>query len=136
MSTVVVGVAGFALLVTGVALLVLPGPGFVLVAAGLAILATKFAWAERPLEYAKHKARQGVAEVRRSRLRAGASVGFALVLVGIGVAQLLGVDLPFMNLASAVLMIGSGLVLVGTVVHARLTRGRHEASARRAEQHR
>ncbi|EYR63589.1 transmembrane protein (PGPGW) [Actinotalea ferrariae CF5-4] len=129
MGTVLVGVAGGALLLTGIALLVLPGPGFVLVAAGLAILATRFAWAERPLAYAKHKARQGVAEVRRSRLRAGASVGFALALVAIGLAQVLGADLPFMNLASAILMIGSGLVLVGTVVHARVTRGRHEADA-------
>lgn len=127
MGTVVVGVAGGALLLTGIALLVLPGPGFVLVAAGLAILATRFAWAERPLAYAKHKARQGVAEVRRSRVRAGASVAFALALVGIGLAQILGADLPLMNRASAALMIGSGLVLVGTVVHARLTSGRHEA---------
>lgn len=127
MGTVVVGVAGGALLLTGIALLVLPGPGFVLVAAGLAVLATRFAWAERPLAYAKHKARQGVAEVRRSRLRAAGSVVFALGLVGVGLAQILGADLPFMNLASAILMIGSGLVLVGTVVHARLTHGRHEA---------
>jgi uncharacterized protein (TIGR02611 family) len=130
-GTVVVGVAGGALLLTGIALLVLPGPGFVLVAAGLAILATKFAWAERPLAYAKHKARQGVNEVRRSRARAVASVGFALTLVGIGLAQIFGADLPFMNLVSAALMIGSGLVLVGTVIHARLTRGRHEAHPRR-----
>lgn len=130
MGTMVVGLAGGALLLTGIALLVLPGPGFVLVAAGLAILATKFAWAERPLAYAKHKARQGVAEVRRSRLRAAASVAFALALVGVGLAQIFGADLPFMNLASAVLMIGSGLVLVGTVVHARVTRRRHEPSPR------
>lgn len=131
MGTVVVGVAGGALLLTGIALLVLPGPGFVLVAAGLAILATRFAWAERPLAYAKHKARQGVAEVRRSRLRAATSVVFALGLVAVGVAEILGAPLPFMSLTSAILMIGSGLFLVGTVVHARLTHGRHEVEPRR-----
>lgn len=127
MSRVLVGAVGGVLALTGVALLVLPGPGFVLVATGLAVLATKFAWAERPLAYAKHQARRGVAEVRRSRLRAAGSVLFALGLVAVGLAQIFGADLPFMNLASAALMIGSGAVLVGTVVHARLTHGRHEA---------
>jgi hypothetical protein len=38
---------------------VLPGPGFVLVAAGLAVLATQFEWARRPLD-AKDKAQQGI----------------------------------------------------------------------------
>ena len=92
----------------------------------------RWSWAwPGALAYAKHKARQGVAEVRRSRLRAAGSVVFALGLVGVGLAQILGADLPFMNLASAILMIGSGLVLVGTVVHARLTHGRHEAETPR-----
>jgi uncharacterized protein (TIGR02611 family) len=42
--------AGFTVLATGVALLVLPGPGLLVIALGLAMLALEFAWAERWLE--------------------------------------------------------------------------------------
>jgi len=42
-TAIVVG--GFGLLLLGVALLVLPGPGIPLVAAGLALLALEFHWA-------------------------------------------------------------------------------------------
>ncbi len=51
-----VGVAGTSVLGAGVALLALPGPGIVVIVAGLAILATEFAWAERRLDQAKAKA--------------------------------------------------------------------------------
>jgi len=47
-----VAVAGSALLVVGLLLLVLPGPGTPLVLAALAVLATEFAWAERALDRA------------------------------------------------------------------------------------
>ena len=36
---------GFTLLAFGIALLVLPGPGWLMIAAGLALLAAEFAWA-------------------------------------------------------------------------------------------
>jgi uncharacterized protein (TIGR02611 family) len=44
---VVVAVIGFTLLGVGVALLVLPGPGLLVIAAGIAVLALEFPWAER-----------------------------------------------------------------------------------------
>jgi hypothetical protein len=40
---------GFLLLVGGLLLMVLPGPGIPLVAAGLGLLALEFSWAERAL---------------------------------------------------------------------------------------
>ena len=46
--TVLVG--GVALLGAGLAMVVLPGPGILVVVAGLAVLATEFAWAERALD--------------------------------------------------------------------------------------
>ena len=50
-----IGVAtvGCTLIVVGVILLVLPGPGLVLIALGVAVLATEFAWAERILHRMK-----------------------------------------------------------------------------------
>ena len=44
---VVVLIVGGAVLLAGIALLVLPGPAFVVIPAGLAILATEFNWARR-----------------------------------------------------------------------------------------
>jgi uncharacterized protein (TIGR02611 family) len=49
-------VVGVALLVVGFIMFVTPGPGIVLVVAGLALLATEFAWAEHLLDEAKEKA--------------------------------------------------------------------------------
>lgn len=50
---IAVFVVGVALLVAGVAMLVFPGPGLLVIVAGLAVLATEFAWAERMLDTAK-----------------------------------------------------------------------------------
>jgi hypothetical protein len=52
----VVGIVGAALLVAGVVMLVLPGPGLLVIVAGLAVLATEFAWAERWLRRARERA--------------------------------------------------------------------------------
>ena len=42
---VAIAIVGGTVLLLGVALIVLPGPAFVVIPAGLAILATEFAWA-------------------------------------------------------------------------------------------
>lgn len=49
-------VLGVALLTVGLIMFVTPGPGIVLVVAGLAVLATEFAWAEHLLDKAKKQA--------------------------------------------------------------------------------
>jgi uncharacterized protein (TIGR02611 family) len=50
---VVVAIAGTALMLLGVVMLVLPGPGLAFIIAGLALLATEFVWAEHLLRKAK-----------------------------------------------------------------------------------
>jgi len=46
-------VVGLTLVGIGIALLVLPGPGIVVIIAGLAILASEFVWAQSLLDRAK-----------------------------------------------------------------------------------
>ena len=46
---------GFVLLVAGVVLLPLPGPGLLVIALGLAVLAREFAWAHNLLNRIKHQ---------------------------------------------------------------------------------
>jgi uncharacterized protein (TIGR02611 family) len=45
--------AGGVLLIAGIAMLALPGPGWLTIAAGLAVLATEFVWARRLLDQLK-----------------------------------------------------------------------------------
>lgn len=47
---VIVSVVGATVLLIGIALLVLPGPAFIVIPLGLAILATEYAWARRWLK--------------------------------------------------------------------------------------
>ncbi len=63
---IAVFVLGMALVVAGVAMLVLPGPGIVVIIAGLAVLATEFAWAERMLDSAKRHAAKAATKAKQA----------------------------------------------------------------------
>lgn len=65
---VAVLIVGTIVLVVGLALVVLPGPAFLVIPAGLAILATEFVWARRLLRYAKDRV-GGVLERARGVVR-------------------------------------------------------------------
>lgn len=52
---VVVIVTGFTILAAGIAMIVLPGPAFVVIPVGLAILATEFLWARKLLDRVKER---------------------------------------------------------------------------------
>jgi uncharacterized protein (TIGR02611 family) len=63
-------VVGFTLLLGGVAMLVLPGPAFLVIPVGLALLSLEFAWAERLLERALEQgeiAKQKAAETTKTQ---------------------------------------------------------------------
>lgn len=51
-------VIGFTVLLIGIALIVLPGPAFLVIPAGLAILATEFVWARKLLKKVKQQVRR------------------------------------------------------------------------------
>jgi hypothetical protein len=52
------GIFGGLVLALGVAMIVLPGPAFILIPAGLAILASEFVWARRMKARCEHRFRQ------------------------------------------------------------------------------
>lgn len=65
---VTVSAVGFALIVVGAIMMVTPGPGLLVIIAGLAVLATQYAWAERALDAARTRAAKAKdAAVRRAR---------------------------------------------------------------------
>ena len=51
----VIGLIGFTVLVIGVAMIVLPGPAFIVIPIGLGILATEFIWAKSLLRTVKQR---------------------------------------------------------------------------------
>jgi tellurite resistance protein TerC len=60
---VVIAVVGSTVLLVGLVLLVTPGPAFIVIPAGLAILAIEFEWARRWLKHARDMARDGMRSV-------------------------------------------------------------------------
>ena len=60
---IVIGVIGGTVTLIGIALIVLPGPAFIVIPIGLSILATEFLWAKRWLQ----KAREAVARIKKKR---------------------------------------------------------------------
>lgn len=60
-----VTIVGLVLLLAGVAMLVLPGPGVLVIIAGLAVLATQYTWAQVALERAKQTAKQTTTVAKR-----------------------------------------------------------------------
>ena len=89
--------AGFTLVLVGLALLVLPGPGLLVIAAGLGMLALEFAWAERILERTLDRMSSTSSRVRGlSRLEQAVSVAAAAAGLGALIALALYVDIPFL----------------------------------------
>jgi hypothetical protein len=62
-------IGGFLLLAAGIAMIALPGPGWLTIAAGLAILAGEFIWARRLLDRVKDQA--GRLKQKADRFRRG-----------------------------------------------------------------
>jgi uncharacterized protein (TIGR02611 family) len=90
---------GFTLLAAGAAMLVLPGPAFVVIPIGLAVLSLEFAWAEKLLHRALvqgEAAKRRAAETTRTqRVLTGAAVALgAAAVLGWGLVG----DVPLLPL--------------------------------------
>ena len=94
---VVVAIFGFLVVFAGLAMLVLPGPGLLVIAIGLAILALEFVWAERLLERTVDKMDEATDAVKRSSRKQQAVGGALLALATAGlVAAAVLWDLPLL----------------------------------------
>ena len=63
----VVAIIGGTVICIGALMIVLPGPAFIVIPTGLAILATEFAWARRLLKRVKQKFGMGSQSAKRAR---------------------------------------------------------------------
>lgn len=83
-------ILGMAVLLAGAAMLVLPGPGVIVIILGLVILATEFAWAERVLDRTTSTAAGAASKVTENGKgrTALAFSGVSMIVGGIVVAVL------------------------------------------------
>lgn len=114
---VAVTVVGVALIAVGVLLLVLPGPGLLLVLAGLVVLANEYPAAQR---YVAPVRRQAVTAARfsvasRVRITWTTLVGLALVVGGIVWMTVPG--LPFGGVGTGSSLVLSGVILLGLLAY-------------------
>ncbi len=107
---------GGVLLLAGIALLVLPGPGLLLVLGGLLVLGHGFPPAQRFVDPVRRRAMDAAAESVASPLRITFSVLTALVLITAGVVWGLVPTLPLGGWATGSSLVLSGLVLLGLLV--------------------
>lgn len=104
-SKIIITVVGTLVFLAGVVMLVTPGPAFVMIPLGLAILATEWDWADRMLQVAKKKAIEAKEraeamdpKVRRRRLLL---TGLAfIIVVGGGATYVAVYDWPSIAVSS------------------------------------
>ena len=65
----IIGVVGVTILLIGIALLVLPGPAFIVIPIGLGLLATEFVWARRLLKKVKAQIEKAAKNARGNKTR-------------------------------------------------------------------
>lgn len=82
----VVFLAGLAVVVLGVVMLPLPGPGWVVIFLGMGVWATEFAWAQLALRWTRRKVNEAARRALDPRVRRR-----NLTLTALGLAALVGV---------------------------------------------
>ena len=87
-------VVGWTLVVAGIAALVLPGPGLLMLFGGLAVLSQQYEWAERRLAPIKYRALKGAAESVETWPRIVMSIAGVLLLIAAGVLWAMSPEVP------------------------------------------
>ena len=64
----IIGVVGFTILLIGIALLVLPGPAFIVIPIGLGLLATEFVWARRLLRKVREQIERATKNTKSNKM--------------------------------------------------------------------
>jgi len=124
---VLLEVVGWVLVLAGIAALILPGPGLLLLAAGLFVLSQQYEWAERRVDPILDRALIGAATGVESLWKVLLSVLFALGLGACGVLWIMSPPAPDWwplseslwlpgGLPTGITQIASAVVALGLIV--------------------
>lgn len=87
-------VLGWGLLLAGIAMIALPGPGLLGIFGGLAVLSQQYDWAERRLDPVKYRALKGAAESVETPLRIAVSLVGVCFLLAMAALWYVGPEQP------------------------------------------
>jgi hypothetical protein len=138
-------VLGWTLLVVGVAALVLPGPGLLLIAAGLTVLSQQYLWARRRLRPVRERAFELARFSVRSWVSILVAVVLALVPIGLGMAWAWQPPVPSWwplaerwwlpgGVGTASSLVGSGALALGLLTYSYGRFGRGQGQGQRDAQ--
>lgn len=91
---IAIGVAGGLIVLVGIAAIPLPGPGWMLLYAGIKVLSSEFDWAERWLDPVELRALRGAAEAVETLPRVVMSSIVAAGIGAFGVLWIVGPEAP------------------------------------------
>jgi hypothetical protein len=91
---IVLEIVGWTLLVVGIAALVLPGPGLLMMAGGIVLLSQQYEWAERRVEPIKREAMRGAANSVETWPRIILSSTVIALIAAAGILWFVGPDVP------------------------------------------
>ncbi len=111
-----VTVLGIALLATGIAMMVLPGPGLIVIVLGLLVLSQEFEWAEKRLDQARDKALDAAHKTAASKPQTAFALLSSLAIMGAGVFMGLNKTLPGHGWFTGGTLIASGIAAMATVL--------------------
>lgn len=125
---IVLEVLGWLLVVIGVAALILPGPGLLALAAGLAVLSQQYEWAEKRVRPVQRQAKKTAAESVRSWTTLTISLLLVAWLLGVGVVWFLQPASPewwplddkwwlFGGWPTGVTLVASGLIALAMIIY-------------------
>jgi hypothetical protein len=125
---VVLETVGWILLLAGLAAIFLPGPGLLMIFAGLAVLSRQYAWADRRVEPVRLRAMKAAAEGVQTRTRIFLSVSGAVLLGAASVLWILQPPAPSWwpvseafwlpgGLATAITQIVSAVIALALIVY-------------------
>jgi uncharacterized protein (TIGR02611 family) len=126
LKRVVLESVGWLLVVAGIAALILPGPGLIMLFGGLAILSQQYEWAARRMRPVEVRAKKAAADSVETWPRIIASTAGALVITGLGVLWTTRPAVPAWwpledqlwlpgGLATGLTLVASGLIALGLV---------------------
>ena len=124
---IAIAAVGAVLIVVGIAALVLPGPGLLLILVGLIVLSTEFEWAEKRVDYMRGKALVAAAAGVETWPRIVFSTLSALAVIGVGVVWgldpeipevgVLGPHLPLAGWTTGGSIIAGGIIALGLLIY-------------------
>ncbi|MFC6287793.1 PGPGW domain-containing protein [Nocardioides sp. GCM10027113] len=119
---------GWLLVAAGIAAIFLPGPGLLMLFAGVVVLSQQYEWAERRVEPLKQRALKAASDSVETWTRIVASSGVALVLIGFGALWIWDPPAPGWwpmsdgwwlvgGWATGLTQVLSGLIALGTIAY-------------------